>query len=137
MKLKVSIPIVKVSSDSWDKYRTDGTLEIDFDDSIDEQKVNTLLTRIGGQFLLIEKVNLSNELVHQKEQELADVKAQLRTARLQLDRVSDFLKGIGINPRDQVLRFDENLKLRSAELDRELDETDEGEDSEDSFLEDD
>jgi hypothetical protein len=117
MKLKVSVPIVKENSpDSWEKYKVDGTLEIEIDGSEFEAQVNTLLKRVDAQFLLIEDTKKIDEKIRMAEGKLADVQADLKLAHAQLNRVGQFLKGIGVNPQEHLLRVDENLKLRSAEV---------------------
>lgn len=119
MKLIVSIPIVKKNSGTWNKYKTDGTLEIEFDGSeIDEQQVNTLLRKLDAQFLLIENNENVSQTIDELKGKLADTKAQLAVSRAQLHRLAEFLKGWGVNPRSNVLQFDESLKMRSAEIDR-------------------
>lgn len=116
MKLKVSIPVVKEvsNSSSWEKYKTDGTLEIEFDGEIDERQVNALLQKLDAQFLLIENSQAIGETIGKLERNLADTKDRLKIARAQLNRLAQFLEGCGVNPRSNVLQFDERLKLRSA-----------------------
>lgn len=128
MKLKVSVPIVKESSSSWEKYKTDGTLEIEFEGSEFEEKVNTLLKRVDAQFLLIKDSQKLGDQIEESKNKLAGIQGDLKVARAQLDRVSQFLKGLGINPRDYLLRVDENFKLRSAEIESSNDCEDENED---------
>lgn len=138
MKIKVTVPIVKKApSGSWERYRADGTIEIEFDAEIDESRVNTALAKFESQFLLIEKVEAVEEHIRKAEQELADIKEQSKMAHAQLSRVSRFLEGIGVNPRSNVLQFDEGLKLRSAVPERELPEDDDEDDSQETDLEDD
>jgi hypothetical protein len=117
MKLKVSIPVVKkevLSSSSWEKYKMNGTLEIEFDGEIDERRVNALLQKLDAQFLLIENSQAIGETIGELERRLTDTKDQLKTARSQLNRLAQFLESCGVNPRSSVLQFDERLKLRSA-----------------------
>jgi hypothetical protein len=116
MKLKVSIPVVKEVSklSSWEKYKTDGTLEIEFDGEIDERQVNALLQKLDAQFLLIENSQAIGETIGELERNLADTKDRLKIARAQLNRLAQFLESCGVDPRSRVLQFDERLKLRSA-----------------------
>ena len=119
MKLKLNIPIVRENPDGFDKYKVDGTIEVEFDEELEAEKVNFLLANIGAQFALIADDSKIQNQITMAKGKLCNILSDLNVARSQLARLDKFLKGLGVNPREHILKFDEFLKLRSAESNRE------------------
>ncbi|MEG4501293.1 hypothetical protein QUB05_21045 [Microcoleus sp. F10-C6] len=119
MKTTLNVPIVKKNeSGSWEQYRAEGALTIEADGrsswSEFKELVNERLAEIDAEYKLVsESQRLEGDIVTAKA-ELSEVESRLQLAKNQLDRLSKFLKGFGIDPQRHHLMFDEHIKLASA-----------------------
>lgn len=118
MKITLKLPIVKQnSSGSWDRYQTDATLEIESDyenRSTLKEQTDTLLAEFSAEYQLVEAQKIQ-EQIERSQRRLSDVNSQMQVAQNQLERLTRFLNGFGVDATKALLAFDEQLKLRSAE----------------------
>ena len=118
MKITLKIPIVKQSpSGSWERYQTDGSLEIesDYENRSDlKEQANTLLAELSAEYQLVVDSQKIEEQIDSAKRRLSNVISQVQVAQNQLDRLTRFLNNLGVDANKAYLAFDEHLKLRSA-----------------------
>jgi len=129
MKLTLKLPIVRQnSSGTWDRYQTDASLELEstYENRSElREQVDTLLAELSSEYLLVDVLKVQEQL-ERTQRKLSDVNSQMRVAQNQLERLTRFLNGFGVDATRALLAFDEQLKLRSAENRDDGDDGDDG-----------
>jgi len=129
MKLTLKLPIVRQNpSGTWDRYQTDASLEIEstYENRSElREQADTLLAELSSEYLLVDVLKVQ-ELLERTQRKLSDINSQMQVAQNQLERLTRFLNGFGVDATKAFVAFDEQLKLRSAEDSGDGDENDDG-----------